>query len=52
MTSCSDCGNEKALMSLGGVQKQIRTFGVRWAMPTLLMVSQNDGVIFGQALSY
>jgi len=25
-------------------------FCVRWALPTLLMVSQNDGVIFGQAL--
>jgi hypothetical protein len=24
--------------ALGGVQKQIRTFGVRWALPTLLLV--------------
>jgi hypothetical protein len=39
------------LSNLRSRPKTTSHFCVRWALPTLLMVSQNDGVIFGQALS-
>src|SRR5919202_589688 len=38
-------------MLCGTRQSKTKHFSVRWALPTLLMVSQNDEVIFGQALS-